>query len=37
MANPDVPLIDSVFAVIPKAVYTVYCVVYVTLKERFNF
>lgn len=37
MANPDVPFIDVLFAVIPKAVYTVYCIAYVTLKERFNF
>jgi hypothetical protein len=36
MANPDVPFIKVLQVVIPDALYSVYCLAYVTLKERFN-
>ncbi len=36
MSNPEVPFVQMLFATIPKAVYSVYCLGYVTLKKLFN-
>lgn len=37
MSKPEVPFVQELFATIPKAVYSVYCLVVTTVKTRFNF